>query len=933
MDSCRLRIGVGLLLVMMVSPAAVAGNVTSGSTQAVSVEPGAGTPPEWAKLYTDGLKAWRDIIYYWIERQNSWGSFGFGAGEDCEMTVGWPGVMMAADDRRIEQALERMSDGVWNLGVIQNGYIATATEAEHGAEPTSYTNPVLLYQRFGSPKLIERLMVTSKNVEHWTGITPRGDRHMRSTYFSSQQMFEWPFYGEDSPINARTWLPMMHLLLYNRDPHLMEYYLEWMDSWAKHAMSDVYGKPPGFLPGTVTFETGEPGGYTHNWWGAGAHDFTSLWYKRRLHGMLVAAYYMTGEEKYITPLREMMRFLTTYAKPAVDEGEPLPPDRLPKKYTFPEGWREGTASTLWARDVGWGHPGNWYHYVTGDTQFDAGFGRLFDKTTKDGRFRRFNKKIERGPFERIDMEIVEREHRRATSSRDSYFDKVVPKLKHAGSTANYAAAWWQKGCGTMTFGQRCFRDGGSLANSVNWPWVDFPPPAVVWKDTGYETGIFVLEDSPQKFRVALCNVAERERRIGVQFFTLDGGFYEMRLGPDADEDGKFDAVDRTDRVAIERGTIVRFDLPRNVTMILELKRDPASGPVPSWRPRPDLGLDPWDIMVSKEQPSPRDRVTVTVRLHNIGSESAEKVAVHLRGRKGDRGIALADAVLDRVDAPKELVPSFVDLPIEWMVVDGVDEIGAVIDPEDTIDELYEGNNAAWVTLSEVKSSQPVKKFKQHAPVVKPSINDVDPTDLSRYDVPRRSGIKVDGLVSEQAWQGVEVFEFIPNRGEGRPKKRTWMQIAYDDEALYVGLRCEEPNLDRLDTDLPRIDDIYYKDGFEIFLDPGAEVWRYWQFCFDTLPHKFQTLTRNRYAPKAVWEVAIGKGDEVWSAEIRFPFSSFDVDPPKAGSRWRMNAMRFTTTLRDPADPDRRICERSHFSPTGKLHLYHKPELFGDLYFK
>lgn len=57
-----------------------------------------------------------------------------------------------------------------------------------------------------------------------------------------------------------------------------------------------------------------------------------------------------------------------------------------------------------------------------------------------------------------------------------------------------------------------------------------------------------------------------------------------------------------------------------------------------------------------------------------------------------------------------------------------------------------------------------------------------------------------------------------------------------------------------------------------------------------------------------------------------------VSPPKAGDRWRMNAMRFTTTFRDPEHPQARMAERSHFSPRGTLHGHHTPELFGDLYF-
>ena len=46
----------------------------------------------------------------------------------------------------------------------------------------------------------------------------------------------------------------------------------------------------------------------------------------------------------------------------------------------------------------------------------------------------------------------------------------------------------------------------------------------------------------------------------------------------------------------------------------------------------------------------------------------------------------------------------------------------------------------------------------------------------------------------------------------------------------------------------------------------------------------------------------------------------------------MNAMRFTTTFRDPEHPQAKIAERSHFSPLGRLHGHHTPELFGDLYF-
>ena len=455
------------LLCAMLAVSFAAGEEVSPTTSPAlnALEPAVPDPPSWAVQYTDGLRAWKEIIQYWIDNQRDDGTFGFGLGEDCEMTVGWPGVMMAADDQEIATSLDRMCDSVWYNATIQGGYLWQATDPEHGAEPTSYTNPIMFYQRFGSPKYIERLMTSAKNVEHWTDLTPRGDRHMRSTYFGSQQHYDWPFYAEDSPINARAWLPMQYVLMYNRDPHLMKYFLEWTGAWAKHAMADVYGKPPGILPGTVEFNTGEPGGYTNNWWGAGAHDFSSLWYQTRLHGMLVQSYLYTGDSKYITPLRELLRFLSTYAKPRVENDTPLPPDIIPEQFILPDGWRDGTQSTRWARDVAKGHLGGWYYYVTGDTQFDDAFAKILGEP------------VRRGGFDRIDKDIVAHASRRAVSMRDTYFTKTLESVKHGGSTANYAAAWWQKGYGTMTFGPRCFHDGGRLANAVNWPWVDFPPRA------------------------------------------------------------------------------------------------------------------------------------------------------------------------------------------------------------------------------------------------------------------------------------------------------------------------------------------------------------------------------------------------------------------------------------------------------------------------
>ena len=80
---------------------------------------------------------------------------------------------------------------------------------------------------------------------------------------------------------------------------------------------------------------------------------------------------------------------------------------------------------MWARDLAWGHPYNWYFYVTGEAPFDDKFRALFP-----------DRKLERGPFRRIDEELVRQARARAVNFRDNYFTNVVPTLQYQGSVAN-----------------------------------------------------------------------------------------------------------------------------------------------------------------------------------------------------------------------------------------------------------------------------------------------------------------------------------------------------------------------------------------------------------------------------------------------------------------------------------------------------------------
>lgn len=876
----------------------------------------AATPPQWAIDYTNGLKAYRDIIHYWAARQREDGSFGFGIDDDVEMIVGWPGILMATDDPVARKSINRLLDQIWFYYLVQDGYWIAAKDCEHGSETTSYSTPVMAYAEFGSPRIVERMMATGRNRDFWMGTTgPRGHRHMRATWFGSQRIPDWKYKNTDATMNARAWLPIMNAAMYNRDPYLVQMITEWADAWVDHAKETSYGKPFGFLPAEVVFPTDEVGGYTNNWWGSSSHgyDATWIWNQARLQEVLITAYVLTGDRKYLLPARETIRFSARYALDPIEEGESRE-DTLPKDLEFPPGWRDGNESFRWFREAALGWLLHWYRYVTGDTQFDEVCSRRLNTDL-----------LTREPYDRVDTELVRRAYERAMGTHKEQFGEVLPDINILSSVSNYAAAFWLKPYGNITFGNRCFHNIARCVN-VNWPWVDFPPVAAVWKNTGYDTGIFVLEDRPNTFRAALCNVGQQPRRIGAQLFTLNEGPYRLRIGPDADSDGRMDRVVEQRTVPIERGEIVWLELEPGLETLLELR---GNNPPTRWRPRPDLGLDPQDIVVSRP-PTPGEQVDISVRVHNIGTEPAERFAVEWLARVGDGTILIKRLRVGRLAPPIKCDPSYLERSVACTIPAGCEAIGVALDPDDRVDEIYEGNNVAWVSVDEVQTAWRDKQYGYYGPEKRPSIANVDESELSNYVAPKITNIVLDGRIEEDEWQAAEPFRLLANKG-AKLTKPVDMRMAYDDEALYVAVRCHEPDVDKIKDTLTG-NSIYYNDSIEIFIDHLSEVWLYHQFVFDTKMRTLQADIVNRHATPLPWDPKVYKGDDFWSAEVKFPFASFDVPTPKPGSRWRINVMKFTTTLTNPEHPTWQTTERSHFSPKGNLPYYHIPEVFGNVWF-
>jgi len=153
---------------------------------------------------------------------------------------------------------------------------------------------------------------------------------------------------------------------------------------------------------------------------------------------------------------------------------------------------------------------------------------------------------------------------------------------------------------------------------------------------------------------------------------------------------------------------------------------------------------------------------------------------------------------------------------------------------------------------------------------------------------------MDGVVAgDPAWQQIPAVTGFSKLGNGyTDAKQTWVQACWDDQAFYIGVTCEEPDVGRLQLQVRDGGPTWSDDGVEVFLEPGAGA-QVRQFVvtaggarggFEGAPDF------RRYQAAAHAEAA------TYSLEIRIPFELLGATPG-LGGWWRGNFCRniFTTT--------------------------------------
>ncbi len=294
--------------------------------------------PAWSLLQHEALCRLRMLVRWWTtQRQLANGELGGKFGDDVEMLRWWPPLCLIGDSIAL-QGWKRLADGVWQSKHVERGYARKLADVEHASEFIADTAP-LMSVYFDDPKYLDRLQPSADHFRNlWTGMTPRGNRFFRSSWFSATDLVPTEPKGRDVELNCRAVMAVRYLVWRRPDPEVISALHEWSLAWISVAMNTEKGKPLGILPASIRFADESINGDGENWYEANMywkyfdwdHSAGSL-----LLDQFLFTYLLTRDERLLQPLLLTLDLILSHERENTDsipaEGSPAWAAQILKK--------------------------------------------------------------------------------------------------------------------------------------------------------------------------------------------------------------------------------------------------------------------------------------------------------------------------------------------------------------------------------------------------------------------------------------------------------------------------------------------------------------------------------------------------------------------------------------------------------------------------
>ncbi len=169
---------------------------------------------------------------------------------------------------------------------------------------------------------------------------------------------------------------------------------------------------------------------------------------------------------------------------------------------------------------------------------------------------------------------------------------------------------------------------------------------------------------------------------------------------------------------------------------------------------------------------------------------------------------------------------------------------------------------------------------------------------------RLEGVRplIDGALDDPVWQQAPVFTGFVQREpeEGQPaSEQTSLQMAYDDETLYVGIMAYDSAPEEIVSRLVRRDQWAEADWVQVSLDTHHDHQTGYAFLVYAGGSIYDSVIRDygwdNDAWNGVWESAHSIGPEGWSVEFAIPFHNLRFS---SGGDWGINIARYISRKKE-----------------------------------
>jgi hypothetical protein len=603
---------------------------------------GAENAPRWAALQRELLGRTLHVINWWVDnRQRKNGSFGGSLNDDVEALRPWIVPIVAFNDRKIQAAAQKLSDGIWKSKYIVNGYSRELWDVQHSSEETSDSQPQFIGVRYGDPEWIWRNMLTLTCMRDvWTDINPKGYRHFKSAYISATEIDTKGKRAVDVPYATRAVKPGHWLGWYANYPEVNQLMSEWAEAWVVASMRSDRGKPRGIPPAGVAFKSGQLGGLGKSWYSIGLDHWRYFKWPRMVNAtfeQMLLAYTLTDDPKYLEPFTTILDLARKYEGKsgfvAMPGTEAWAMSTLLGNKVDPK-----TNMVTRGRNMLWSVFGKW-RVLTGDTRYDDLLKRVGTPYVKfylmgetKGLEEEFEKTLEKGSSPhglgamRYNLPML--------TSEVKYTDRIFIRGYHT-LYATY----------TGSFGKPDY----------------CPAQSVTWENAGKHFAALVSKAEKNHVQVRTYNFEKKPNELNMLVWRMPRGRCRLTLtaldGSSAPETREVTITERGDRVALT--------LPSRKEMLIDLK---LIEKVDVPRDLPDVAVDLRNMSFKPKKQKVGDKLIITAKVHNIGVADAKncKVMFIAESNGAERVIGTVD--IGTLPRSRDLKPSTKMVSITWTIV-------------------------------------------------------------------------------------------------------------------------------------------------------------------------------------------------------------------------------------------------------------------------